>query len=345
MEIQWQAIGQGAKKAASGLFHDIITWAWTKKLLNWIILSAGTGSECAFLVASVWMSVNGNVHLFVLNFLTEQQTRDLSALATIAYIALPECIVFLAVQTTLNHIFLAWYAYKRKDNEMLIVESIWTFLFGLPAILFIVLSLITLAYSVRNEVVNFPDWMVILRALGAYTYAFIAFLYVGNGATKIKKEMAKRDQLIEELKQQNENNLLQLRQQKDQELGELQKELAILNDQTKYQKQLLLEFKEKELRWQNEINKSSDMALEAYGEEVAIWLKSGIKTASIDDITRFTGHSKQKIKGALKTGLLKTSTRNSELILIDSLISWLKMVDMPTGKTGEMPALRIVNNG
>jgi hypothetical protein len=84
---------------------------------------------------------------------------------------------------------------------------------------------------------------------------------------------------------------------------------------------------------QNEVKKGTDDALQAYGEDCVRWLCSGIKTATIDDVSQHTGHSKQKIVKAK----LRRSPRNADLILIESLIEWLK--ETPPNA----PQLHIVN--
>lgn len=338
-------ISQKSGEAAKGVLRSLITWSWTKRLLNWIILSAGTGAELAFLIASVWMSINANAHAFVLNFLAQSQTDNLSSLATIMYVALPECIVFLAVQTTLSHFFLVMHHRKDADKELFFAELAWTILYGMPAILFVVLSVLTLSLSVLSKNVTLPDWAVVLRALGGYEYAFVAFLYVGNGAPKLKREMAKRDNLIADLRQENENNLQKLAQEKDAIIADLQKDVSYLKDHTANQKMLLDQLKKSEQELLNEVNKSSELALEAYGEECINWLHSGVKSVSLEDITRFTGHSKRKIDNALTAGKLRYPPRNKDrnLVLIDSLIDWLKETPPSdrNSKTGEHPALRL----
>jgi len=93
----------------------------------------------------------------------------------------------------------------------------------------------------------------------------------------------------------------------------------------------------------NAVHKSSEDALQAYSEECLNWLRSGTKTVSLEEITRYTGHSKRKIEGAINKGYLQTASRNKELILVSSLVSWLKSVQPSTGKTEETPMLHIVN--
>src|ERR1700694_4747612 len=115
-------------RQAHNTIKDILTWNWTKRLLYWIVLSAGTMDECVFLVASLWVTINAAVHRFVLLFLPESTTVHLSELATVAYVGLPECILALAIVTTISHI--RTFAYNRSDKRALV----WSILYGVPTV-------------------------------------------------------------------------------------------------------------------------------------------------------------------------------------------------------------------
>jgi hypothetical protein len=65
----------------------------------------------------------------------------------------------------------------------------------------------------------------------------------------------------------------------------------------------------------------------------AEWLNQGIKTVALEDIVRVTGHSRQRINGALTSGKLKTDRRNSKLIRVSSVIEWLKTLPAPSVET------------
>src|SRR6266699_3550093 len=155
--------------------NSILTWGWTKRLLHWIIISAGTMSECVFLVASLWVSINANVHAFVLLFLSEDVTKHVTELATTAYVALPECIVGLAVVVTLSHTRMVMYT--PKDYRAMI----WSVLYGLPTLVFLALSLITLGNAVASVTFEMPTGLVVIRALAGYLFAFTSLLYTQIG--------------------------------------------------------------------------------------------------------------------------------------------------------------------
>jgi hypothetical protein len=373
------------------IWQSIITWNWTKKLLYWIILSAGTMSECVFLVASLWVTINKSVHSFVLIFLSEATTIHLSQLATVAYVGLPECILSLAIVTTLSHIRTFNYSDK-KDWAALT----WSVLYGLPTFIFLALSLYTIGCSLLSMSFELPPYMIVLRGLAGYSYGIIALLYSQLGVPQEKDRLAKKDETITKLGQDNTLSLATLRQEKDLIIAELQRkademiaklrqekdaiiaklqqdnefnlakinqekdfmiaQLSLENEQMQtkidsqngeleIQKELLAESKTAQTQLLNAVHKSTDEALQAYSEECNQWLKSGVKTVTLDEITHFTGHSKRKIDAAITKGLLQTASRNKELILMSSLMEWLKITPAPApkGEKETTPLLHVVN--
>lgn len=310
---------QGFSATAKVVGRSLITWSWTKRLLHWIIISAGTMSECVFLVGVLWVSINANVHPFVLMFMSEATSRFVTLLATTSFIALPECIVGLAVVVTIGHIR-TW-----KHNKRDYRAAIWVVLYGLPTIVFLVLTLVTLGCSVANTTFIMPMPFVVIRALAAFIFAFTSLLYTQLGVPMEADRLAQKDSLIADLQNQNQR-LNQLIETQNAELANSKKRFE---------------------DFQNSVNKSNDTALGAYSQECINWLKSGVKTANVDEINCLTGHSKRKINGAIASGNLQVSPRNKERILTFSLVEWLKK-NPPTEvlkerATDGMPTLHIVN--
>ena len=306
-------IKQNAATGLKGVGDSILHWTWTKALLYWLIISAGTMSELAFLVASLWMSVSASVHPLVLSVIgywtggndqaSEQIAIHISEMATTAYVALPECILALAFITTLGHI--RTWLYDRRDLAALI----WSVLYGAPTLVFLVLSMITLGCSVVSVTFTLPGPLIIIRALAGFIYAFASLLYWRLGGEQETDRLRKKDDLINDLIHNNR----ELSDQLEAEKAETARLNQALTDSKNTQKRLI-----------EDLNKSADTALEAYGEHCLNWLRSGIKTATADEINQFTGHSKQKISHAIRSGNLQVSPRNKELVLISSLIEWLK---------------------
>ncbi len=282
--------------------QSFLTWNWTRRLLHWLIMSAGTVSELAFLLASIWVSLNASVHRLILVVMDEQTSRYVTEMASAAYVVLPELIIGLAVVTTLNH-FRNW-RYSKQGSCLF-----WTVLFGVPTCIFLLLSLVTLGSAVADAAFQLPEPLVILRAIAGYGYAFTSLLYTQIGEPMELQWLKQKDQTIAQLQAQNRALGDQLREQ---------------TAETEQAKRQIDDLKMALTRVEKTVNKSSDMALQAYSAECKTWLKSGIKTASIEEITHYTGHSKRKIQAAITSGNLFRSTRNKELILISSLIQWLE---------------------
>jgi hypothetical protein len=322
------------------IWDSLLHWRWSKSLLHWIIISAGTMAECVFLIASLWVSVNANVHKFVLLFINEDTTIHLTELATTAYVALPECIVALAVVTTLSHLRMV-----RVDKRAII----WSILFGLPTLVFLVLSLVTLWNAVQSVTFEMPAPLVSTRALAGYTFAFASLLYTQIGIPQEKDRLSKKDELIADLRnemaqsradliREKEEMLTALVTSKDAKIAELQNFIQQISHELSQQKELLTESKTVQSELLKAVNKSSEDALAGYSEACKEWIKSGTKTVLIDEITKFTGHSKRKIASAITNGILAVSSRNKDLILISSLIEWLK-------NTPPILSLSETNNG
>jgi hypothetical protein len=59
------------------------------------------------------------------------------------------------------------------------------------------------------------------------------------------------------------------------------------------------------------------------------WLSTSQRTATIEEIASVTGYSKRVIQNRVNRGTLKRSPRNAKLILITSVIAWLKTMSPP----------------
>lgn len=346
----WPAFWAQVWVIIQAIGHSLFTWSWCKSLLYWLIISGGTMAELAFLIGSVWMSLNATVHPFILMFLSEEQTRYLTFLATSAYVALPELIVSLAVIVTIGHIRV--FFYNRKNWPALI----WTALYGIPALFFACISAYTIGESVANVNFTMPEPFIIARALAGYLFAFTSLLYWQLGKPQEVDRLKKKDEERESLRVEKDGKISDL-QKETSRLNALlesettrlntllQSETTRLNNLIEAQKGELQKTKRQQEDLINALNKSDEDALHGYSQEFISWLKSGIKTASLDDITRFSGHTKRKIQNAIDAGKLQTATRNKELILVGSLIEWLKQ-NQPSASRVEAetgPILRVVN--
>lgn len=67
-------------------------------------------------------------------------------------------------------------------------------------------------------------------------------------------------------------------------------------------------------------------------EKVPSWQATGRVSLSIVALINASGHSKRVIQNRIKDGTLKASSHNPNLVLIVSVIDWLRDADPPTGK-------------
>jgi hypothetical protein len=347
--FQMKAAAQAVKPRACAALTFIVTWQWVKHLLSWLILSAGTISECAFILASLWVCINASVHSFVLLFMSEQATQSLTSLAATAYVGLPELILPLAIVTTLAH-WRTW-TYNRSDYA----PALWCALFGLPTLVFLAISGTTLAFSLANHGFLLPSPLVVVRGIAGYWYALASLLYVQVGKKQETDRLKEKDRLYLQLKNEKDFELAQLRTESEATLAEvrenmqrkiteLQKEKERISAELANQKELLREALTRNSALQNVLDKSAEGALAAYPEEVIRWLKSDEKSFFIDEVARITGHSKRRLLAAIDHGKLQVTSRAKDRILKSSLIGWLKNnPPKQEADTDGQPALHLVN--
>lgn len=334
--------------------HNLFTWEWTKALVYWLILSAGTASDLVFLFASLWVSINANVHGFVLTLMSESTAKYLTYLASTAYVALPIFIVGLAVVQTVGHIKM-W-----KIGGFW--SRLWAILFGIPAVVFLVMDFITISCSVVNVTFEMPRFFVVLRADSAFVFAFGSLIFFFLGKPQERERLAKKEEEIEALQaemvaslatlaSEKDHFIAALRAEKDTLLDTLTREKASIlassaqekesllstidakNDEIESLKSLLSETQKGFTELHRAVKRSDDDALQAYGEACISWLNSGVKSADVTTITRYTGLTTAKVNNALKRGDLKVTPNNKDLILVSSLVSWLKSLIVSERKT------------
>jgi len=328
----------------------ILSWQWTRRLLHWIIMSAGTMSELVFLIASIWMTVNASVHSLVTLVIPDALTVHISQLATAAYVALPECILGLAFVTTIGH-YRVW-AYNRKDIPALI----WAILFGIPTLIFLVLSLITLGNSVANVAFTMPEPLIIIRAIAGYWYAFVSLLYTQLGMPQEADRLRMKDTMLAALR--NEKDAMQ--QALQQEIARIQRELladkdamqqALQQEIARIQRELDTVYEENErlIGEKNDLYKaaiqSRETALQAYPQYVIDWLNSLNKTVALDDIAVQTGINKRRLQRAIAKGELRIRGTNKNLIWVPSLREYLEK-NPPVARNEEPdtgPILRVIS--
>src|SRR5437667_1609196 len=89
----------------------------------------------------------------------------------------------------------------------------------------------------------------------------------------------------------------------------------------------------KEPEWLS--NPALSMVLKMYpklNEKVASWRTAGRVSVSILALINATSHSRRVIQNRIKDGTLQASPHNANLILINSVIDWLRDADVPVAK-------------
>jgi len=318
---------------AQSKIDAFLTWQWVKRFLYWLVVSAGTVSECIFLIASLWVSVNATVHPLMLQVMSEHTTITLSQLAISMFTALPEIILGLAVVTTYRHI--KWYCMHRKGSAL-----VWSILFGVPTCVFASLTIWTLCASALQIGYLMPAFLIATRVLSGYVYGFLSMLHMLIGepdqAEYIAGLKADHAQTSQELTAIIEKLNAQIVTQKTDFTGEMDdvkqrftqmiEALTTENDQVK---QLLT-------TQQNQIihlsEKATSLVVEPLERKYPLvkteWIDRGIKSVSLEEMVRVTGLSKRKIQHAA----IRKAGRNGELYLVSSVMEWLN--SLPINATG-----------
>jgi hypothetical protein len=316
----------------------LLSWLWVKQFLYWAIISAGTISECAFLIASIWMSINSSVHPFVLTMMSEKQSIQLSYIATTIYTALPELILSLALVTAINH------CRNIRRGKTYWYTWVWAILFGLPTIVFLFISIMTVACSVLKVNYIMPDWGIVSRALAGFSFAIVYLLYERIGKPCFASERKALEQTIADLRVEIEqttsrfenalqttNTNFKTAMQSKQSEFEYRFNTVVKQSKDRIENlTLLLETQTQQANRLAEHASSLELrGIEDYPKVMIEWLEKGVKTVSIGEIESVTGHSRQRINGAIKSGRLQKDNRNKDRIRVSSVIEWLKIVPLP----------------
>jgi hypothetical protein len=76
-----------------------------------------------------------------------------------------------------------------------------------------------------------------------------------------------------------------------------------------------------------------------YPRVASEWLANNRKTVTLEEIIEVTGHTKRRLSKAV----LRRSSRNPELVLISSVLEWLKTAPIPTHNESQNDAPRVMN--
>lgn len=303
----------------------VVSFQWVVDLTQWLISTGGKVAESAFLLATTYVIVNLVAHKLVLWMVFENTNviDTFNQIAMIAFSVLPELIAIAAIIRS----FEQWkYLFLTRRIEFLI----WALLFTAPTIVFAVMTIITIngfvSLESAGQIYSLSPDSLHWRVISGWCYGCCSMLYAKIGKGSITRAF---DDLVKNLSEREGT------------IKEFQGELKQLNAVIESQSRVIDQFKHQNLAMEKSINKSSEMALEAYSEACIEWLKSEAKSVFIDEITHFTGHSKRRIKAAIQQEKLAVTTRNDQRVLKSSLIEWLKENLPKEEETGNI--LRVVN--
>jgi hypothetical protein len=324
---------------------DFLTWKWVESLFHWILTSGGTISGLIFLSAGVWLSIVKSVPDFIHKYMDTNLADLLTYLSRTAFTGLPEIILFLATVKTLEQIKLARVLDKETIAHKMAIT--WSWLFGIPSVIFISFALINIGLSLASSDYTMPDYIVIGRGLTCFIYALLIFIYESQGKDCFASQVKERDSKISELEtrltEKDEQFTVALAKKdremqdalarKEQELLELREEsflqlTAKQNELDNSHLELSREKNEK-LRLAERASSLASDKLSFYPKLRAFLEKERCKTLNVDSIVDLTGHPKRRINRAIAEKALSLQSRNKE-VLVSSLLKWLQDSPLPS---------------
>lgn len=329
---------------------------------SWLREFGGNVSEAAFLLATIYVSIELVAHQLIDWIVPFETLRSvIDNLCQITFTILPELILFVSLLEIWRHIRMV----KRGGGKSALA---WSIAYTIPVLFFAIMSLITLGYAVINhaniETVSLPDWVLIARAMAGFFYCIIHYLYrkgsddYGSIFDRIKaqydaamntvksleiKMKETEENYLKKLKDVEENALekLQLTEKSYQEkLNLLQGKLENAEEQIEKaatEKQQLLSTMQRKAVTEN------TGTLEGKPHEIIEWLRStGRSTIGIPEVTEKTNLSKRKMLYAAKHGAIR-HTKNEEIVFVDALINWIAQEFSIQVPQETEPMLHIVN--
>src|SRR5205807_1368747 len=149
----------------------VFFFRWVVDLARWLIDTGGNIAESAFLLATVYVTINTVAHMLVAWVLPQNVILTLNQVSVIAFSVLPELIIFAAIKVTFDHFKMA-FATKRIDAWA------WAIAYVLPTIVFLFLTVATISSFVSVEAisVNAPQatgLMLVVRCLAGWSYGML----------------------------------------------------------------------------------------------------------------------------------------------------------------------------
>lgn len=188
-------------KTARAAVTYLLSGQWIVDLVRNLVKTAGNMAESAFLLATIYVTINNVAHMLVTWIFPPGYVAVANQVSVIAFSVLPELIVASAILTTYDH----WSVYaqtKRRD------ALVWSIAYTLPTTVFAVMTIITLStfvdvQSTANISPTATGWMLVTRCLAGWTYALAQMIYSQRGkvgySSHVKKLKGDSDVLKGEL--------------------------------------------------------------------------------------------------------------------------------------------------
>ncbi len=324
-----------------------LTWQWVEKLFHWILTSGGTLAGIVFLASGLWMSVLKAVPDFIQHYVNPSVAELLTYLSKTAFTGLPEIILFVATIKTLDQIKTV--RVLEKGSLAWRMAITWSFLFGIPSIIFISFSLVNIGLSLASSNYTMTDSVVVGRGLTCFIYALLTFIYDSRGHETFSFEIRERDSQLEKItsllaekETQFQSDLLAKEKEMLRALAEKEQELFIVKEESFAELQakqtelngFLLELsqeKNEKLRLAEKASSLVSDKLSYYPKFTAFLEKTKDKTIMVDSIVELTGIAKRRINKAIADKSLALQSRNKE-VLVSSLLRWLQDIPVPSSE-------------
>jgi hypothetical protein len=169
----------GALSAGASLLKYIVTGGWIVDLVRWLVDTGGNVAESAFVLATVYVTVNTVAHLLVSWLLPDGVIASLNQMSIIAFSVLPELIVVAALAVTFDHWKMVW-STRRVDSW------VWAIAYTLPTLVFLGMTIYTITSFVTFEVAHNTSpqatgSILVIRCLAGWSYGMIQMLWVKLG--------------------------------------------------------------------------------------------------------------------------------------------------------------------
>ncbi len=170
----------------------VFAWTWTLKglqyafsfrwivdIVRWLIGTGGTVAESAFLLATLYVTLEVVANQLVLWVVWSPFWQLLlNQLCLMAFTSLPELIIFQAIAITYDH----WQMMRRNPGK---VDCwIWLIAFALPTAFFLVLTIVTICSFINLEAVakttvsfQTSGIMLTIRCLTGWWYGMVSMLF------------------------------------------------------------------------------------------------------------------------------------------------------------------------